>query len=320
MKTSHRIFRDVSIVIAFCVGFLGLIGLANFLQNDSAEQTSSEFSEYRIGADTAAAGQDLDVSLKNLRALVKNDPYDGRAQYELASVLFSRLVQVQDSITESEKAALPNSTDSPNEEELLAQSETELVDQSDQLRPLVPSTQSSTSSTDVQAASSSDTDTDKQVRVLIDQAIQEYQQAEKHARYRLRSQVQLAVLLATKGDDEAAMDNLDKFVNAGGATRRGLDQIQQFGSGLDRSGPTGLHAQQRFLDIIDRERENRIGRGYRGGLERRSQRTSVDKILSLLAPSASQPNTSLWDFLDRLNNDLIFYRIKLVNFIRELFK
>ena len=47
MKKSRRIFRDVGFVIVFCVGFFGLIGVANFLQNAPEQQTSSEFSEYR---------------------------------------------------------------------------------------------------------------------------------------------------------------------------------------------------------------------------------------------------------------------------------
>ena len=305
-------------MVFFCVGFLGLIGLANFLQDDSFEQTSSEFSEYRINADKAAQGQDLDVSLENLRALVKNDPFDGRAQYELASILFSRLIQVQDSIAEAEQAKSQGSTDPADTTEPSTQ--TDSGDQNDQPRSLTPSPPPSDSNPDTQTANASDTDANAQVQVLLDQAIHEYNLAKRHARYRQRSQIQLAVLLATKGDDEAAMENLEKFVAGGGATRRGIDQIQQFGSGLDRSGPTGLHASQRFLDIIDRERENRIGRGGGRGFEASSQRMSVSRALSHLVPSASKPSGSMWELLDRLNNDLIILRIKLVDLIRELFK
>ena len=127
MKKSHRIARDVSLVIAFCVGFLGLIWLANFLQNDSDEQTSSEFSEYRLGADQATRGQDLDVSLKNLRALVKNDPFDGRAQHELASTLFSQIIAEQESIEKTNRIEPSISNDQQQQ-----------ANSSDQTKPVSP--------------------------------------------------------------------------------------------------------------------------------------------------------------------------------------
>ena len=316
MKKSHRLLRDASLVIVFCVGFLGLIGLANFWRADAAEQTSSEFSEFRLEADKAAEGRDLDVSLENLRALVKNDPFDGRAQYELASILYSRLTELQDSIAEAKQTELSNSTDSLDKAKPL---QVESQSQS-QLLPTTPSPSPSTSTSfsDSKVASASDSDANEQVRVLVDQAIQAYQLAESHVRYRLRSQVQLAVLLAIKGDDDAAMDSLEKFVDAGGATRRGLDQIQQFGSGWDRSGPTGLHANERFLSIIDRERENRRGQSGFGRLESSSKRLNMARILGQFAPTPPPQNNGLWGFLKRLNNDLVILRIKLVDFIRKL--
>jgi len=91
MKKSLRIVRDVSLVVVFCIGFLGLVWLANFLQDNPDEQTSSEFSDYRVSADKAVQGNDFGATLENLRAMVRNDPYDGRAQYQLASTIFSRV-------------------------------------------------------------------------------------------------------------------------------------------------------------------------------------------------------------------------------------
>ena len=165
---------------------------------------------------------------------------------------------------------------------------------------------------------------DDRVRELIDQAIQEYKLAESHPRYRLRSQIQMAVLLATKGKNEAALDNLEKFVAGGGATMRGLDQVEQFGSGLGRSESTMLSSDPRFASILDQEMENRIGRGGRRSYQGRSQRERAGHNLprhsglSRFAPSLLQPDTDTWNFLKRLNNYLIPYRIKLVNFIRKL--
>ena len=285
MKKSHRILRDVSLVIAFCGGFLGLIGLANFLQNDSDQQTSSEFSEYRLGADEAAKGNDLDISLQNLRALIKNDPYDGRAQYELASALYSRVVEAQDSIVETKRT------------------------ESTELKNLQSSTNSrGTAGPDDQSPGAAVVevaqDQKAEVAKLVDQAIQEYKLAEKHARYRLRSQIQLAVLLATRGDYEAALDKLENFVNGGGATRRGLDQIEQFSLILQE--PTKLHSYSRFSLILAMERMNRRGHGGRPRIK--------------WFPSLSQYDTGTWNYLERLNRDLIPYRFKLVNFIRKLFE
>ena len=319
MKKSHRLLRDASLVIVFCVGFLGLIGLANFWRADAAEQTSSEFSEYRLEADKAAEGRDLDVSLENLRALVKNDPFDGRAQHELASILYSRLTELQDAIAEAKQTELSNSTDLLDKSEpLQAESQNRSGHLLPATAPPLPSTSTSFSDSKAASASDADAEANEQVRVLVDQAIQAYQLAENHVRYRLRSQVQLAILLAIKGDDDAAMDSLEKFVDAGGATRRGLDQIQQFGSGWDRSGPTGLHANDRFLSIVNREHENRRGQSGFGRLESSSKRLNMAKILGQLAPTAPQQNNGLWGFLKRLNNDLVILRIKLVDFVRKL--
>ena len=311
MKKSHRILRDASLVIVFCVGFLGLIWLANFLQNSPAEQTSSEFSEYRIGADQASQGNDLKVSSENLRALIKNDPFDGRAQYELASMALSRVIEAQDLIAASKPTPLPGPINPADR--TTHSGEDESWKQSGQLRPLKPRPAASSS---VDA----DTEANEQVQVLIDEAIHEYTLAARHARYRLRSQLQLAVLFATKGDDDAALDNLDKFVTAGGVTRRGLDQIEQFGSGLDRTGPTRLHNNQQFLVIVDKERENRIGRGGYPRLERLPRRMASPRAFHYLAPSLTRHDTGIWNFLERLNDDLIPYRIKLVNLIREFFE
>jgi len=95
MKQSHRIIRDVSLVVVFCGGFLALIWFANSLQDTSNAENNSEFSQYRIEADEATQERNIDVSLQNLRSLVAKDPYDGRAQYKLATALFSKIVKVQ---------------------------------------------------------------------------------------------------------------------------------------------------------------------------------------------------------------------------------
>ena len=298
MKKTHRLLRDVSFVVVFCLGFLGLIKLANFLQDDSDKQTSSEFSEYRLEADKAARGHNLDGSLENLRALVKNDPFDGRAQHELASTLFSRLVEAQDSLAELRRTGSLEKKDTQK----IPLVQTESWERSSQLRPLDLSTSSSEAPANSQAGDERDADLNDQIRVLLDQAIQEYKLAENHSRYRLRSQIQLAVLLATKGDHEAAFDSLEKFVDAGGATRRGLDQIQQFVPIMDGSGTAGLlQYKERFLDIVERELENRTGSMNFRGHRRR-------------------PVHSIWSSLERLNKNLVAYRIKLVNFIRKLFE
>ena len=270
MKKSHRILRDVSLVIVFCAGFLGLVGLANFLQNDADEQTSSEFSEYRLGADKAAVGHNLDVSLQNLRALVKNDPYDGRAQFELASTLLLRVVETQDAITESDRKALPDSSD-PQESE---------------------SRKQTSSPADTQA----NRDRVAELKSLIDEAIQEYKLAERHPRYRSRSRIQLAILQSSKGDYDAALDSLEDFVNDGGATRNGLGNIEQFGSSFLDSKPTKLHAYPRFSLIVVLERQNR-GRPVRW------------------FKSLNQRDTGVWNFVQRLNADLVVYRARTERFI-----
>lgn len=284
MKKSHRIIRDVSLVVVFCVGFLGLIGLANFLQDDGQSQTSSEFSEYRLSADKAAEGRDLDVSLQNLRALVKNDPFDGRAQYELASTLFSRAIEFQDAAAEANRNDLSAQANSPS--------------QSDQSSRRSPNDQS--------AGTSAAVGSEAELASLIDQAVQEYKLAQKHPRYRSRSQIQLAVLYASQGDYRDALDTLEKFVNDGGATRRGLDQIEQFGSSLDRKGPTHLHAYPQFSIILALERMNRRGS---------SGPPSINWF-----PALSKYDTNIWNFSQRLNNDLVPYRIKLVDLVGKLFK
>jgi len=284
MKKSHRVLRDASIVVVFCVGFLALIVLANFLQNDGEKQTSSEFSEYRLSADKAAEGRDLNVSLQNLRGLIKNDPFDGRAQYELASTLFSQVIESQDAATEASRNEPPAQTELPSQSEQA--SEVPLNDQSAGASPSVASEAKLTS--------------------LIDQAIQEYKLAQEHPRYRSRSQIQLAVLFASKGDHRDALDTLENFVNDGGATRRGLDQIEQLGSSLDRKGPTKLHAYPRFSMILALEQLNRSGKGGPPSIN--------------WFPNLSLHDTNTWNFLERLNNDLIPYRIKLVDLISKLLK
>ena len=307
MNKSRRILRDVSIVIIFCVGFLGLIGLANFLQDDSAEQTSSEFSQHRLSADKAAQGHDFEVSLENLRALVENDPFDGRAQYALASTLFTRFTEIQDAIAEANRKELTDADDAPDQ-----------VKSTDQVSSDTRTNSPSPSANDTQTAQARDAE----AKVLLDQAIHEYRLAEEHPRYRLRSQIQLAVLLATKGEYKAALNSLDNFVNEGGATRRGLDQIEEFGSYLNRNqGPTKLHAYPKFAEIVERERRNRGNRGHFRRFENRGNNSAQPKSqLSANGDPAWSQGPGFWRSLKRLNDYLVTYRIKLVDFVRELFK
>ena len=258
----------------------------------TTQQTSSDFSDYRLKADTAARGHDTNVSMENLRALIKNDPYDGRAQHELALTLFFQVVEAQDAIEETNRSELPDRIKSSSWSR-----------QNRQPPPDDQSVSASPSATDAQAAR----DREANVDALIDQAIKEYKLAAKHPRYRTRSQIQQAVLLASKGDYNAALDNLENFVNNGGATRRGLDQIEQFGSSMYRNKPpTKLHAYPKFWLILALERINRHGNGGR---------PSIDWF-----PTLNQQDTGIWNFLKRLNHDLIPYRIKLVDLISKRFK
>ena len=309
MKQSHRIIRDVSLVVVFCGGFLALIWFANSLQNASHEETNSEFSQFRVEADDAIQKRNLDLSLQNLRSMVAKDPYDGRAQYRLAATLFSKTIEVQTEIANSRSREASASTEEKN-----------TANQS----PL-PGLQKTAAASQDSSLTSSTAKGD--LRSLVDQAIIEYQLAEKHVRYRLRSQFQLALLWSIKGDDKAALDSLEKFVAAGGVTRSGLDQIPQFGTTFT-VGATKLHAYPRFSDLVDWEDSNRTNRGgYRGfennnrprrSFEQRSRGASFDKQNPF--PTLMQPDTNLWNFLKRLNRDLIPYRIKLVDFIRVLIK
>ena len=308
MKQSHRIIRDVSLVVVFCGGFLALIWFANSLQDTSPEETNSEFSQYRIEADTASQERNLDVSLENLRSLVAKDPYDGRAQYRLAMTLFSKIIEAQ-ADTDSDT---PEASDSAQKENSVAQRLPDL-----QEKPAAS-----------QDASSNRPAANDDLRPLVDQAIHEYQLAAKHARYRLRSQFQLALLWSAKGDYEAAFDSLDRFVTAGGVTRNGLDQIEQFGQTSFPFVATKLHADPRFIDLVDREFENRITRTGNRGFENNSrpQRPfNRHRLGSTITrqnpfPTVMRPDTNMWNFLKRLNRDLIPYRIKLVDFIRVLLK
>lgn len=303
MKQSHRIVRDVSLVIAFCAGFLTLIWFANSLQTQH-EETSSEFSQYRIKADEATQKRNLDESLQNLRSMVAKDPYDGRAQYRLAETLFSKIIDWK--------------VEAANSRRLEASVSTAGEGSAGPQRPL-----DRLEGTD--AASSDPRSTDpvvEDLRFLIDQAIHEYQLAEKHVRYRLRSQFQLAMLWVVKGEDEAALDNLEKFIAAGGVTRNGLDQIPQFGTTFP-VGATKLHACPRFTDLVNREIDNRIARGNYRGFENvsRPRRRRVPPITKENPfPTVAQADTNFWNFLKRLNRDLIPYRIKLVDFIRVFLK
>ena len=303
MKKTHRIIRDMSLVTVFCAGFVGLIWFANSLQDVPAEEISSEFSQYRVNADEAAKEQDFDVSLQNLRDMVKKDPYDGRAQYRLASTLHSQITSLQRAIIEA------NSIDV-----------FDIDSESPQEQPKPPSTTPDSS----QDPNTENDITDDRIQTLIDQAIHEYQLAKKHIRYRLRSQFQLAVLWVAKGDHDAALDSLEDFVAGGGTIRNGLDQVEQFGTN-DEGRPTGLHTHPRFAYLLELEAENRYGqhryRNFEGSVQSRQRSANSERQLS----SWSQSSENLWDdgfwaVLKRLNNDLIAYRIKLVNFIRVLLK
>ena len=305
MKQSHRIIRDVSLVIAFCGGFLTLIWFANSLQAPQHEETSSEFSQYRVKADEAIQKRNLDVSLQNLRSMVAKDPYDGRAQYTLAQTLFSKIIE--------------RKIEAANSRRREASASTEGESSAGPQRPL-----DRQGAADIASSGPRSTNpvAEDDLRSLIDQAIQEYQLAEKHVRYRLRSQFQLAVLWVAKGEDEAALDNLEKFVAAGGVTRSGLDQIEQFGMTFP-IGATKLHAYPRFTDLVNREIDNRIVRGNYRGLEsnsrpQRRRRSPITKDNPF--PTVAQPDTNLWNYLERLNRDLIPYRIKLIDFIRVFLK
>ena len=305
MKQSHRIIRDVSLVIAFCVGFLALIWFANSLQAPQHEENSSEFSQYRIKADEATQKRNLDVSLQNLRSMVAKDPYDGRAQYRLAETLFSKIIDWKVEATTSRR--------------LEASVSTEGEGSAGPQRPLDRLEGTDAASSDPR---STDPVVEDGLRFLIDQAIQEYQLAEKHVRYRLRSQFQLAMLWVVKGEDEVALDNLEKFIAAGGVTRNGLDQIPQFGTTFP-IGATKLHVYPRFTDLVNREIDNRIARSNYRGLENssRPRRRRVPPITKENPfPTVAQADTNFWNFLKRLNRDLIPYRIKLVDFIRVLIK
>ena len=305
MKQSHRIIRDVSLVVAFCAGFLALIWFANSLQAPQDEETSSEFSQYRIKADEAIQKRKLDVSLQNLRSMVAKDPYDGRAQYRLAETLFSKIIE--------------RKTEAANSHKREASASTEGKSSVGQQPPLNRQGGENAASSDLRSTNSAAKD---DLRLLIDQAILEYQLAEKHVRYRLRSQFQLAMLWVAKGEDEVALDNLEKFVAAGGVTRSGLDQIEQFGMTFP-IGATKLHAYPRFTDLVNREIDNRIVRGSYRGLEsnsrpQRRRRPPITKDNPF--PTVAQPDTNLWNYLKRLNRDLIPYRIKLIDLIRVLIK
>ena len=300
MKKSLRIARDVSLVVVFCIGFLGLVWLANFLQNNPDEQTSSEFSDYRVSADKAAQGNDFGATLENLRAMVRNDPYDGRAQYQLASTIFSRVTIDEYVAAESNPDEPPSSLENQN-----------TINQPNALPP-----------------APADAESPQSTATLFEQAIYEFQRAEKHPRYRQRSQFHLAVLWAIKGDDDAALGSLKNFVEGGGFTRFGLDRVEQFGLNDLRSDDQSklkLHADPRFERLVALEMENRIAAGMHRSFENRSR--TPDYLRSRhsggdgsSASAMNQPKVGLWNFLQRLNDYLIPYRIKLVNFIRELFK
>jgi len=252
MKKSHRIIRDVSLVVVFCAGFLTLIWFANSLQDSPQEETNSEFSRYRVEADEAIQNRNLDASLANLRSLVAKDPYDGRAQYRLAETLFSKTIELQ------------TATAKPSTDETSASGGGESsVDQHQQRPPTAATSPQNSSSTSPLATDS--------WRLMVDQTIREYQLAEKHVRYRLRSQFQLALLWSLKGDYEAALGSLEKFVAGGGVTRSGLDQIEQFGVSSYPFEATKLHADPRFFDLVNSEFENRIRRSNYRGFENSSQ-------------------------------------------------
>lgn len=304
MKQSHRIIRDVSLVVVFCGGFLALIWFANSLQAPSHEETNSEFSQYRIEADEAIQERNLDVSLQNLRSMVAKDPYDGRAQYKLAGALFSKIINMR---TEAENSKKREASMSAEGKSSVAQ-------------PLPSLPKNAVAFQDPDSTSSAAAG---DMRSLIDQTIHEYQIAEKHVRYRLRSLFQLALLWSAKGNDEAALDSLEKFVAAGGVTRNGLDQIKQFGMTLPLGGATKLHAYSRFADLVNKEFENRVARGSYRSLESSSQpqrRRGSPITRENPFPTVMHPDTNFWNFLKRLNHDLIAYRVKLVDFIRVLLK
>ena len=112
-----------------------------------------------LGADKAAEGHNLDDSLENLRALIKNDPFDGRAQYELASTLFSRVTEAQDVVALSKRSE-PAGANNLNGD---AENPTESSDQTNQddQPPVAANTQT------VPAQ-------EPEIEALLDQAIQEY--------------------------------------------------------------------------------------------------------------------------------------------------
>ena len=136
------------------------------------------------------------------------------------------------------------------------------------------------------------------------------------------------MLWAIKGDDDAALGSLKNFVEGGGFTRFGLDRVEQFGLNDLRSDDQSklkLHADPRFERLVALEMENRIASGMHRSFENRSR--TPDYLRSRhsggdgsSASAMNQPKVGLWNFLQRLNDYLIPYRIKLVNFIRELFK
>ena len=300
--------------MVFCISFFGLIVFANSLQDEPVEETRSEFSQHRIDADKASKKRDLDMSLQNLRAMVKKDPFDGRAQYRLSSTLYSQIVSAQKA---RQAVAAANSINTPNSNSKLLAPQ-----QSDQPnRPLAPPLTPKTEPNADNAIA------DDQVRALIDQAIQEYQLAIKHVRYRRRSQFQLAMLWTAKGDYKTALDNLEDFVVGGGTTKDGIGQIKHFGTRLSAE-PTRLHAHPRFASLEVLEKENQSKQNGHRNFEanvRPQYRSARGNLLPVvlqedLPSSQGLSNNSFWGFLKRLNNDLIPYRIKLIDFIRELFK
>lgn len=97
MKTS-RLGRDLLMLTGFCGAFALLLYLTGGFSND--DKDGVDFSFNRVQADRSLRNRDWDAAELSLQKLIEADPFDGRAQFRYAELLFKRRWMAAESLAE----------------------------------------------------------------------------------------------------------------------------------------------------------------------------------------------------------------------------
>lgn len=218
---SNRFIRDAGVLLAFCGAFYFLTVLVSRLDGES-KNDGTDFSPARKRADVLVKRKNWEAASVEFKILTEQDPFDGHAWHQYGS-----------SFIHMRRAAMAE----------LAQLRTDSDPDPAVIEML-----------------------NEEIRINGEKALEILLKAKEFARYRENSLLRLAVIETYRGNSDRACDFLEEYVNEGYITQYGLARYREFGFGgpsmtsdnAEISSATRLHQEERFWDLVQQERVQRL--------------------------------------------------------------